>query len=86
VYVRVRTTPGVGCGQGSFFNKEIAPPLLGGAASSDNMEGRHTFDRNSREAAERVSPNATISSGKAHACEDAMLHVQAVKPVPGMRR
>jgi hypothetical protein len=42
--VRVRTTPRVGRGQGFFFNKEIAPPVLGGAANGDSMEGRYTFD------------------------------------------
>jgi hypothetical protein len=42
--VRVRTTPRVGRGQSFFLNKEIAPPVLGGAANGDSMEGRYTFD------------------------------------------
>jgi hypothetical protein len=68
------------------LNKEIAPPLLCGAANGDNMEGRHIFDQNTAVAANRAPPNAIASSGKIHACEDTTLHVQAVKPVPGMRR
>jgi hypothetical protein len=41
--VQVRTTTRVGRGQGSFFDKEIAPPLLGGAANGGNMEGHYSF-------------------------------------------